>query len=43
MGEKLDEEHERDVPNVEVKNMTAGYGGIVNGKPVDHDLARHQC
>ena len=34
MGETLDEEHERKVPNIEVKNMTAGYGGIVNGKPV---------
>lgn len=27
-------DHQRDVPNIEVKNMTAGYGGIVNGKPV---------
>ena len=34
MGEELDEHHARDVPNIEVKNMTAGYGGIVNGKPV---------
>ncbi len=33
MGEELDEEHQREIPNVEVKNMTAGYGGIVNGKP----------
>ena len=33
MGEVLDEEHQRKIPNVEVKNMTAGYGGIVNGKP----------
>ena len=34
MGETLDDEHDRGVPNIEVKNMTAGYGGIVNGKPV---------
>ncbi len=34
MGEILDQEHQRDIPNIEVKNMTAGYGGIVNGKPV---------
>ncbi len=33
MGETLGDEHKRDVPNIEVKNMTAGYGGIVNGKP----------
>jgi len=33
MGETLDAEHQRGVPNIEVKNMTAGYGGIVNGKP----------
>ncbi len=33
MSETLDSQHERDVPNIEVKNMTAGYGGIVNGKP----------
>jgi peptide/nickel transport system ATP-binding protein len=33
MGEELDEQHARDVPNIEVKNVTAGYGGIVNGKP----------
>lgn len=34
MGEEWDGQHDRDVPNVEVRNMTAGYGGIVNGKPV---------
>jgi peptide/nickel transport system ATP-binding protein len=34
MGEELDEQHTRDVANIEVRNMTAGYGGIVNGKPV---------
>ncbi len=34
MGDVHDEEHDRVVPNIEVKNMTAGYGGIVNGKPV---------
>lgn len=34
MGEEMDDSHERDIPNIEVKNMTAGYGGIVNGKPV---------
>jgi peptide/nickel transport system ATP-binding protein len=34
MSETVDDTHDRDVPNIEVKNMTAGYGGIVNGKPV---------
>jgi peptide/nickel transport system ATP-binding protein len=34
MGDAMDDQHARDVPNVEVKKMTAGYGGIVNGKPV---------
>ncbi|VAV86749.1 ABC transporter, ATP-binding protein (cluster 5, nickel/peptides/opines) / ABC transporter, ATP-binding protein (cluster 5, nickel/peptides/opines) [hydrothermal vent metagenome] len=33
MGDDWDDQHDRDVPNVEVKKMTAGYGGIVNGKP----------
>ncbi len=33
MGEEMDDQHTRDVANIEVKNMTAGYGGIVNGKP----------
>ena len=27
-------EHTRNVDNIEVKNMTAGYGGIVDGEPV---------
>ncbi|UCH39389.1 MAG: ABC transporter ATP-binding protein [Gammaproteobacteria bacterium] len=27
------EEHHRDVDNLQVKDMTAGYGGIVNGEP----------
>ncbi len=27
-------EHERDIPAVEVDDMTAGYGGIENGEPV---------
>ena len=27
------DEHQRDVANLEVKDMTAGYGGIVNGEP----------
>jgi len=34
MSETVDDTHDRDVPNIEVKNMTAGYGGIVSGKPV---------
>ena len=33
MGETMDNQHDREVANIEVKNMTAGYGGIVNGKP----------
>ncbi|MCP4072314.1 MAG: dipeptide ABC transporter ATP-binding protein [Hyphomicrobiales bacterium] len=33
MGDMVDDKHDRDVPNIEVKNITAGYGGIVNGKP----------
>ncbi len=33
MGDTADQKHDRDVPNIEVKDMTAGYGGIVNGKP----------
>ena len=33
MGDKLSGEHDKDVANVEVKNMTAGYGEIVDGKP----------
>ena len=34
MGDEFDTQHDRDVANVEIKNMTAGYGGIVNGEPV---------
>ena len=34
MGEVVDHKHERDTPNVEVQDMTAGYGGIVDGEPV---------
>ncbi|MCP4181989.1 MAG: dipeptide ABC transporter ATP-binding protein [Hyphomicrobiales bacterium] len=34
MGELVDDAFDRDEANVEVRNMTAGYGGIVNGKPV---------
>ncbi len=33
MGDKLSGDHDKDVANVEVKNMTAGYGDIVDGKP----------
>jgi len=33
MGDKLSGDHEMDVANIEVKNMTAGYGEIVDGKP----------
>ncbi|MCP4044979.1 MAG: dipeptide ABC transporter ATP-binding protein [Gammaproteobacteria bacterium] len=33
MGDMVDDQYDRDVPNIEVKNITAGYGGIVNGKP----------
>ncbi len=33
MGTAVGAEHERDVPALSVKNMTAGYGGIVNGEP----------
>ena len=31
---EIGDEHSRDVDNIEVKDMTAGYGGIVNGEPV---------
>jgi len=34
MSDLVDDTFDRDEANVEVKNMTAGYGGIVNGKPV---------
>lgn len=34
MGDEWDDQHDRDIPNVEIKKMTAGYGGIVNGEPL---------
>ena len=34
MGVKVSDDHSRDVDNIEVKEMTAGYGGIVDGEPV---------
>ncbi len=34
MGEAVTNEHHRDIDNIEVKDMTAGYGGIVDGEPV---------
>jgi len=34
MGEEVVHQHQRDVDNMEVRNMTAGYGGIVDGEPV---------
>ncbi len=34
MGEAVGSEHDRQFPAIEVKNMTAGYGGIVDGEPV---------
>ena len=33
MGSVVGVEHDRDVPAIEVKGMTAGYGGVVNGEP----------
>jgi peptide/nickel transport system ATP-binding protein len=33
-GVELTHEHHRDIDNIEVKDMTAGYGGIVDGEPV---------
>jgi peptide/nickel transport system ATP-binding protein len=33
-GEILSGEHDRIVASMQVKDMTAGYGGIVNGEPV---------
>ena len=33
MGVEVGDEHHRDILNIEVKDMTAGYGGIVNGEP----------
>ncbi len=34
MGDEVVHQHHRDVDNMEVKDMTAGYGGIVDGEPV---------
>lgn len=34
MGEVVVHQHHRNVDNIEVKDMTAGYGGIVDGEPV---------
>ena len=33
MGTKVGTDHDREVDNIEVENLTAGYGGIVNGEP----------
>ena len=33
MGDKLTDKHDQDTDNIQVKNMTAGYGEIVDGKP----------
>ena len=33
-GDDLDTQHERDIANLEVKDLTAGYGGILKGEPV---------
>ena len=33
MGVDVGSEHDRDVPAIEVRDMTAGYGGIVDGEP----------
>ena len=33
LGDTLGSEHDRDVANMQVSSMTAGYGGIVDGKP----------
>ena len=42
-GVELDvHQHHRDVDNIEVKDMTAGYGGIVDGEPVLPILKGHQ-
>lgn len=32
-GDELADTHEKDIANLQVKDMTAGYGGIVDGKP----------
>ena len=34
MGVEVSGDHDRVIDNIEVKNMTAGYGGIVDGEPV---------
>jgi peptide/nickel transport system ATP-binding protein len=34
MGDVVVHQHHRDVDNIEVKDLTAGYGGIVDGEPV---------
>jgi peptide/nickel transport system ATP-binding protein len=33
MGTDVGAEHDRDIPALSVENMTAGYGGIVDGEP----------
>ncbi len=33
MGTDVGTEHERELPAMSVENMTAGYGGIINGEP----------
>lgn len=33
-GEELDDTHQTDVPNLEVRGVTAGYGAIVDGEPL---------
>ena len=34
MGDALSDQHDRDVANLQVSKITAGYGGIVDGKPL---------
>lgn len=33
LGETVGDEHHRDIANLSVSNMTAGYGKVVNGEP----------
>jgi peptide/nickel transport system ATP-binding protein len=33
LGDVLSDKHDRDVANLKVHKMTAGYGGVVDGKP----------
>ncbi len=33
LGTSVGAEHNRDITNLEVRGMTAGYGGLVNGEP----------